>query len=99
MPRGPAQSGRGRADFDGSVLTDLAEETGARAEILQGLDRDRGPVDRLKDSVESIAMTLRHRYLVGYDPATGKKGWRKIKVDVTLPSVEAHARKGYYSEG
>ncbi|HEV7502525.1 MAG TPA: VWA domain-containing protein, partial [Vicinamibacteria bacterium] len=98
-PRGPVQSGRGRADFDGRVLTDLAEETGARAEILQGLDRDRGDVDRLKDSVESIAMTLRHRYLVGYDPATGQKGWRKIKVDVARPSVDAHARKGYYSEG
>jgi len=49
--------------------------------------------------VETIAMTLRHRYLVGYDPATGKRGWRKIKVDVDRPQVTARARKGYYSEG
>jgi VWFA-related protein len=99
-PRGPVpgQSGGGGADFDASVLLDLAEETGARAEVLKGLDRDRGNVDRLKDAVESIAMTLRHRYLVGYDPATGKRGWRKIKVDVDRPAVTAHARKGYYSE-
>jgi VWFA-related protein len=100
-PRGPVpgQSGPGGADFDASVLLDLAEETGARAEVLKGLDRDRGNVDRLKDAVESIAMTLRHRYLVGYDPATGKRGWRKIKVDVDRPAVTARARKGYYSEG
>lgn len=100
-PRGPrsGQTGPGGADFDASVLLDLAEETGARAEILKGLDHDRGNVDRLKDSVESIAMTLRHRYLVGYEPPTGKKGWRKIKVDVDKPSASAHARKGYYAEG
>jgi VWFA-related protein len=100
-PRGPVpgQTGPGGADFDASALLDLAEETGARAEVLKGLDRDRGNVDRLKDAVESIAMTLRHRYLVGYDPATGKRGWRKIKVDVDRPSVTARARKGYYSEG
>ena len=100
-PRGPmpGSSGPGGADFDASALLDLAEETGARAEVLKGLDRDRGNVDRLKDAVESIAMTLRHRYLVGYDPATGKRGWRKIKVDVDRPQVTARARKGYYSEG
>jgi VWFA-related protein len=100
-PRGPAPgtTGPGGNDFDASALLDLAEETGARAEVLKGLDRDRGNVDRLKDAVESIAMTLRHRYLVGYDPATGKRGWRKIKVDVDRPQVTARARKGYYSEG
>jgi len=100
-PRGPmpGSSGPGGNDFDASALLDLAEETGARAEVLKGLDRDRGNVDRLKDAVESIAMTLRHRYLVGYDPATGKRGWRKIKVDVDRPQVTARARKGYYSEG
>ena len=103
FPRGPGsggQSGPGGADFDASVLLDLAEETGARAEVLKGLERDRGNVDRLKDAVETIAMTLRHRYLVGYDPAAGKKGWRKIKVDVVRPAaVTARARKGYYAEG
>lgn len=99
-PRGPSprQTGPGGADFDASVLLDLAEETGARAEVLKGLDRDRGNVDRLKDAVETIAMTLRHRYLVGYDPTSGKKGWRKIKVEVVRPATTARARKGYYAE-
>ena len=84
-PRGPmpGASGPGGADFDASALLDLAEETGARAEVLKGLDRDRGNVDRLKDAVESIAMTLRHRYLVGYDPATSKRGWRHYSVTTT----------------
>ena len=95
----PGQSGRAAPTSTRSVLLDLAEETGARAEVLKGLERDRGNVDRLKDAVESIAMTLRHRYLVGYDPATGKQGWRKIKVEVVRPAVTARARKGYYSEG
>jgi VWFA-related protein len=99
-PRGPAGSSRSsKSDFDASALLALAEETGARAEILKGLEEDLGNVDRLKNAVESIAMTLRHRYLVGYDPATGKRGWRKIKVDVDRPAVTARARKGYYSEG
>jgi hypothetical protein len=100
-PRGPkpGSSTRKPADVDARTLLDLAEETGARAEILTGLDGDRGNVDRLKDAVESIAMTLRHRYLVGYDPAKGRPGWRKIKVEVDRPAVTAHARKGYYSEG
>jgi len=100
-PRGPAPGPitHSGPDFDASVLLDLAEETGGRAEILKGLEHDRGNVDRLKDSVESIAMTLRHRYLVGYDPVTGKKGWRKIKVEVDKPAATARARKGYYAEG
>jgi hypothetical protein len=51
--------------------------------------------------VESIAMTLRHRYLVGYEPQAQppKAGWRKIKVEVDRPSVTVQARKGYYTEG
>jgi len=98
-PRGPVGGQTSRDEFDAAPLLDLADETGAHAEILKGLERDRGPVDRLKDAVESIAMTLRHRYLVGYEPAAGKKGWRKIKVDVDNPQAIAHARKGYYAEG
>jgi VWFA-related protein len=97
-------SGGGRfptstAEFDARPLLDLAEDTGGRAEILKGLENDHGRVDRLKEAVESIAMTLRHRYLVGYEPEAGKSGWRKIKVEVDRPSVEVQARKGYYTEG
>ena len=96
-PGGGGQAGPPR-DFDASPLLDLAEETGGRAEILKGLEHDNGRVDRLKQAVESIAITLRHRYLVGYEPPGGKRGWRKIKVDVDRPSATARARKGYYAE-
>jgi VWFA-related protein len=89
----------GEPEFDGRALQELADDTGGRAEILKGLQRDRGPVDRLKEAVESIAVTLRHRYLVGYEPEVAKRGWHKIKVDVERPSVKVQARKGYYTEG
>jgi VWFA-related protein len=97
---GGGQSGPvGGADgFDARPLIDLADDTGGRAAILKGLDRNTGKVDRLKEAVESIAMTLRHRYLVGYEPDASKRGWRKIKVEVDRPSVTVQARKGYYTE-
>jgi VWFA-related protein len=89
----------GGADgFDARPLIDLADDTGGRAAILKGLDRNTGKVDRLKEAVESIAITLRHRYLVGYEPEASKHGWRKIKVEVDRPSVTVQARKGYYTE-
>lgn len=103
-PGGP--SGMGREGFDGKPLVELADETGARAEILRdkGLphyapDSDTPKGDRLKEAVESIAMTLRHRYLLGYEPPEGKRGWRTIRVDVERPAATARARKGYYAGG
>jgi hypothetical protein len=94
---GPAAGGFGGPDpdFDARPLLDLAEDTGARAEILQADGSDR----RLKEAVESIAVTLRHRYLVGYEPEPGKPGWRKIRVEVDRPATKVQARKGYYAEG
>jgi VWFA-related protein len=80
-------------DFDARPLRELAEDTGARAEILEA-DEDR----RLQQAVESIAVTLRHRYLVGYEPEPGKAGWRTIQVEVDRPSTRVQARKGYYAE-
>ena len=95
--RGPGSAAE--PDFDARPLMDLAEDTGGRAAILKGLERDRGGRDRLQEAVEAIAVTLRHRYLVGYEPPSSKPGWRKIKVDVDKASVTVQARKGYYSEG
>ena len=51
---------------------------------------------RLKDAVESIAMTLRYRYLLGYEPSRGGRGWRTIRIEVQRPAAQARARKGYY---
>jgi VWFA-related protein len=83
-------------DFDARPLLDLADDTGGRAEILKG---DASADGSLKHAVESIAVTLRHRYLVGYEPDSGKSGWRKIRVEVDRPSTKVQARKGYYAEG
>jgi hypothetical protein len=93
-----------RLGFDEKPLTELADETGGRAEIVKGLqhytpDTETPGSDRLKVAVESIAMTLRHRYLLGYDPPEGKQGWREIRVEVDVPAATARARKGYYAGG
>jgi VWFA-related protein len=92
------------AGFDAEPLKELADETGGRAEIVKGgvphyrPGSDEPENDRLKAAVESIAMTLRHRYLLGYEPPEdGGRGWRTIRVDVDRPSASARARKGYYS--
>ena len=97
--RGPG--GMNRKGFDARPLLELADETGGRAEILKerqhyAPDSDE-PQGRLKEAVETIATTLRHRYLVGYEPAQVIKGWRTIKVEVERPAAEARARKGYYA--
>lgn len=92
------------AGFDARALLDLAEETGGRAEIVKGFGHyvpgsDSPQNDRLKAAVESIAMTLRHRYLLGYEPPEGKAGWRTIRVEVDRPATTARSRKGYYAGG
>jgi VWFA-related protein len=102
--RGGGSHGGGRKGFDGQPLIDLADETGGTAQILKGPEHyspgsDTPDSGRLKAAVESIAMVLRHRYLVGYEPAEGKPGWRAIHVDVDRPSTTTRARKGYYAAG
>jgi VWFA-related protein len=91
---GPGAGAGGDPEFDARPLRDLADDTGGRTEILKADGSDR----RLKEAVESIAVTLRHRYLVGYEPEPGKAGWRTIRVEVDRPSTRVQARKGYYAE-
>jgi VWFA-related protein len=103
---GPGGRGGMRGEgFDAKPLNELADDTGGHAEIIKGLelehytpDSDTPQGGRLKAAVESIATTLRHRYLLGYEPLDGKPGWRTIHVDVERPpNATAHARKGYYA--
>lgn len=94
--------GRGRLGFDDKPLEELADDTGGRAEIVKGLQHYTPETvtpgsDRLRQAAESIAMTLRHRYLLGYEPPEGKHGWREIRVEVDKPALTALARKGYYA--
>lgn len=98
--RGPG--GMGRTGFDGNALKELADETGGRAEVVKDVAHyspgsDVPTNNFLKAAVESIAMTLRHRYLIGYDPPEGKKGWHSIRVDSERPGATARTKKGYYS--
>lgn len=89
------------ADFDERPLRELARLTGGRAEILRDAEHHhRGNVDRLKDAAVSIALTLRHRYLVAYaPPRPSKPGWREIRVEVSRAGAAVDVRKGYDSPG
>ncbi len=92
------------AGFDARPLVDLADETGGRAEILRVAEHytpesDMPGGERLKGAVEFIAITLRHRYLLGYEPPEGKSGWRTLRVDVDRHAATVRARKGYYAGG
>jgi VWFA-related protein len=104
LPRGGGRDPRAAKEegFDAKPLLGLAEETGGRAEIVKGLEHYTPGVDlpgaeRIKTAAELIAMTLRHRYLLGYEPPEGRRGWRTIRVDVDRPAAAARARKGYYA--
>jgi VWFA-related protein len=101
--RGRVLRGRSAASFDDHPLLELAAETGGRAQVVKGIERhassgleEASGRDRLKQAVEAIAVILRHRYLLGYEPPEGKSGWRSIRVDVERPDSTARARKGYY---
>lgn len=101
---GRPPGGPGGKGFDAKPLQELADETGGRAEIIKGLEHftpgeELPGGDRLKKAVESIALALRYRYLVGYEPPEGKPGWRTVKVEVDRPEgAMARARKGYFAE-
>jgi VWFA-related protein len=104
--RGGGPGGRGgmhREGFDAKPLVELADDTGGHAEIIKGLDHytpdsDTPGSGKLKAAVESIASTLRHRYLLGYEPLDGQAGWRTIHVDVDRPAgAVPRTRKGYYA--
>ena len=103
-PGGGHRSGARRPAFDAKPLEELADETGGRAVIVTGLDHYTPGTDEapgsgpLKAGVESIALTLRHRYLLGYEPPASKREWRTIHVEVDRSEATARARRGYYAE-
>src|SRR5262249_60758092 len=83
--------GRGmHAAFDAHPLEEMADETGGRAEILKGAehyspDSATPGGGKLKAAAETIAMILRHRYLLGYQPPEGKRGCRAGRCGVARP--------------
>jgi VWFA-related protein len=81
----------------GGTLRPLADDSGGRAILLGSGKRKPGEPDPLKAAAASIALTLRHRYLLGFE-AQGGGGfvWHPIRVDVDRPSAKVLVRKGYY---
>ena len=101
-PGGRGPGGMGRTGFDGNALKELADETGGSFQVVKDAAHyspgsETPSNDQLKAAVESIAMTLRHRYLIGFEPPDGKKGWRAIKVECERSASTARTKKGYYT--
>jgi VWFA-related protein len=102
-PGGGHHSGGRHPAFDAKPLEELADETGGRAVIVTGLEHYTPGTDDapgsgpLKTAVESIAETLRYRYLLGYEPPPAKREWRTIHVDVDRSEATARTRRGYYA--
>jgi VWFA-related protein len=103
-PGGGGQPSPKPQRFDQKVLEKLANETGGRAEVISGPERytpgeGLSGGGRLRLAVELIALTLRHRYLLGYEPSEERTGWRTIRVEVDRPEgATAKAGKGYLVE-
>ena len=90
-------SPRSTSGWPGAIpgVDPTAESAGAAGESTAAEAESRAAESA---AVESIAATLRHRYLLGYEPPEGKPGWRTIRVDVDRPrDAVPQARKGYYS--
>jgi VWFA-related protein len=47
----------------------------------------------------SIEEELRNQYSLGYSPAKGKPGYRKISVSTKRKGLTVQARDGYFSAG
>jgi Ca-activated chloride channel homolog len=81
------------ADQNPSVLAKFARETGGLAYLPMS------PSEVVSDCKE-IAADIRHQYTLGYNPsATGRSGYRKIRVGVTLAGrgrLTVRTREGYF---
>lgn len=72
------------------MLERIARETGGTFHEVSG-ERT------LEDSLARIQEELRFQYSLGYSPAAGRTGYRKLRVQVKLRGLEAQARDGYFA--
>jgi Ca-activated chloride channel homolog len=74
------------------LFAEIAALTGGRSSRIED-------PTRLRDALRSIAVELRHQYLLGYSPSKpivgGSHEWRSIGVTVRQPRVRVRARGGY----
>jgi VWFA-related protein len=73
------------------ALRNLAEATGGR---FWGAGSD----DELRVAFADIAASMRRRYLLRFEPAGGKAGWRRLEVRLKGVKGEVQARPGYWAE-
>jgi VWFA-related protein len=73
------------------ALRNLAEATGGR---FWGAGSD----DELRVAFADIAASMRRRYLLRFEPAAGKVGWRRLEVRLKGVKGEVQARPGYWVE-
>lgn len=76
-----------------AIFGELARVTGGRAMTVPS-------GQNLAAALTSIALELRHQYLIGYAPGAdgSRPGWRSIGVTVNRPDLRVRARDGYYAE-
>jgi len=72
------------------VLQRIAKETGGGFYEVSG-------TRNLEDNFIHIQEELRFQYSLGYAPAQGRAGYRKLRVQVKLRGLTAQARDGYYA--
>jgi VWFA-related protein len=85
-----ASPGRGRSN-GARVLQRISRETGgAYFEVS-----NKTPLQQIYARIED---ELRSQYNLGYSPASGKPGYRKIKVTLLQKGLTAQAREGYYAD-
>jgi VWFA-related protein len=72
------------------MLEHIAKETGGTFHEVSG-ERT------LEDSFVQIQEELRYQYSLGYSPASGRTGYRKLRVQIKLRGLEVQARDGYFA--
>jgi VWFA-related protein len=73
------------------ALRGMAEATGGR---FWGAGSD----DELRVAFADIAASMRRRYLLRFEPAAGKAGWRRLEVRLKGSKGDVRARPGYWAE-
>ncbi|MET0553802.1 MAG: VWA domain-containing protein [Vicinamibacteria bacterium] len=75
------------------IVRELAESTGGRFWRADS-------VDRVREAFAAVAESMRHRYVLRFEPPAGAKpGWRRLEVRLKKASGDLQARRGYWRRG
>ena len=76
---------------NGSALKKMSEETGGKVfEVSKKKS--------LKEIYDEIQQEMRSQYSIGYTPARGADGFRRIKIIPKNKDLKVQARQGYYAK-